>query len=410
MRISLDSLVFADEQRRLIAFTRVLAIAVLCCLVVSWKLWVSRPYYPLVPLLEGLPSFSHPFDYAWLGMLVASLLGIVVRPRSQVLIAIVLAAFGVLFLQDQSRLWPSFYMFCLYFVLLVSHRGQEGEAADERILAGLRFVAAMVYFWGGVQKLNPYFFYNEFPWFVEPVVKLLPFETTLLPTLAVLAAVCEVLIGVGLLTTRLRHLALIGAMLMHLLILFSIGPLRSHWNNSSWMWGMSVAVLTWTLFWQAPAFRLQKMFAAPRLQSAPQWLVVLLVGILPVLNNFNRWDSALSFNVYSGNVDYAEIHLRPQAVPLLPDEIAERVDVGFGNAVLVLNKWSLHEFKANTYPETRVFKAVFRKVGSYLPEGSAQLYVGEKAGWFFPKRIDRYELNSDGEVELKELGVEAPTP
>ncbi len=398
---------FADEQHRLIAFTRVLAVSVLCCLALSWRLWVSRPYYPLVPLLEFVPSLTYPFDYALLGLLVALLLGIVVRPRSRVLIALVLAAFGVLFLQDQSRLWPSFYQFFLLLVLLVSYRRQEGVAGDERILAGLRFVVAMLYFWGGVQKLNPHFFYDEFPWFVEPVVQLLPFDKSLLPTVAVLAALFEVLIGVGLLTTRLRPIALAGAMLMHLLIFFSIGPLRDNWNNSSWLWGLTVAAQTWTLFWQAPTFRFKTMFAATRFQNAPQWLVLLLVGILPALNNFNRWDSALSFNVYSGNVDYAEIHMSPHVVALLPEQIADRVDVGFGKAVLVLNKWSLHEFDANTYPETRIFKAVFREVGSFLPKGSAQMYVREKAGWFFPKRIDRYELTSGGEVELSEAGVEA---
>lgn len=404
---------FSDEQHRLIAFTRVLAVSVLCCLALSWKLWVSRPHYPLVPLLEFIPSLTYPFDHALLGLLVALLLGIVVKPQSKMLIALVLANFAVLFLQDQSRLWPSFYQFFLLFVLLVSNRRQDGVASDERILAGLRFVVAMLYFWGGVQKLNPHFFYEEFPWFLEPVVQLLPFETSLLtsllPTVAMLAAGFEVLIGLGLLTRRLRPIALAGAMLMHLLILFSIGPLRDNWNNSSWMWGLTVAVQTGILFWQAPAFRFQTMFAlvfsAVRFQNAPQWLVLLLMGFMPALNNFNLWDSALSFNVYSGNVNYAEIHLSPLDVARLPEPIANQVDLGFGTAVLVLNKWSLQEFGANTYPETRIFKAVFRQVGSFLPEGSAQLYVGEKAGWFFPKRVDRYKL-ANGKVELSEAGVE----
>lgn len=405
---------FSNEQHRLILFTRVLAVSVLGCLALSWRLWVSRPHYPLVPLFECIPSLTYPFDYGLLGLLVALLLGIVIRPRSRVLIALVLTAFGLLFLQDQSRLWPSFYQFFLLFLLLVSYRRQAEAAGDERILAGLRFVVAMLYFWGGVQKLNPHFFYEEFTWFIQPVVHLLPLETSLLPGVAVLAATFEVLIGVGLLTRRLRPIALTSAMLMHLLIFFSIGPLRDNWNNSAWMWNLTVALQTCTLFWKAPAFRFQTMFApmlsAGRFQNAPQLIVLMLMGIMPVLNNFNLWDSALSFNVYSGNVDYAEIHISPHVVPLLPEQIADRVDVGFGTAVLVLNEWSLHEFAANTYPETRIFQALFRKVGSFLPKGSAQLYVVEKAGWFFPKKIDRYELSSSGNVELVESNVEASAP
>lgn len=399
---------FANEQQRLIVFTRLLAVSALCCLAFSWRLWVSRPHYPLVPLFEFVPALPFPFDFALLGVLVGLLVGVVVRPRSKPLIVLVLAVFGLLFLQDQSRLWPSFYQFGFLFFLLAARRRGEGDDEDGRTLASMRFVVAMVYFWGGVQKLNPHFFTQEFPWFVDPVTQLLPVDASLLPSLAVLAAVLEVAIGVGLLTRRLRPVALVGAVLMHLLILLSIGPLRDNWNNSSWMWGMTVAAQTGALFFRAPAFSFRAMFAAPRFRNAPQWLAVLLIGIMPVLNNVNRWDSALSFNVYSGNVDFAEIHLRTGVVPQLPDEIATLVDIRFGGAMLVLNKWSLQEFNANTYPETRVFKALFRKVAAYLPDGTAELYVEEKAGWFFPKRIDRYEINDRGQVTLEEAGVAPP--
>ncbi len=399
---------FADEQQRLIAFTRVLAVSVLCCLALSWKLWVSRTYYPLVPVFDSIPALPFPLDYGLFGLLVGLLVGIIVWPRSRVLVGLVLATFGLLFLQDQNRLWPSFYEFCFLFLLLVSSRKQDGSAGDQRILAGMRFVSAMIYVWGGVQKLNWHFFSEEFPLFVQPVTERLPFELLPLVYIAIFAALFEVAIGVGLLTRRFRHAALAGAMLMHLLIVVCIGPLRDNWNNSSWMWGMCVAVQTFTLFYRAPAFSFKTMFAGPRLNSIPQWLAVLLIGIMPALNNANHWDSALSFNVYSGNVDYAEIHLQPDVVRLLPAEIARVVDSREGAAVLVLDAWSRQEFNANTYPETRIFKALFAKVGSHLPAGSAKLYVGEKAGWFFPKQIDRYEINAQGGVELSETDVAPP--
>ncbi len=399
---------FADPQHRLIAFTRLLVVSVLCCLALSWRLWVSRPHYPLVPLVEFVPALPFPFDFALLGWLVALLLGILYQPRSRVLITLVLATFGMLFVQDQSRLWPSFYQFNFLFLLLASNRRVDGVAGDERVLAGMRFVFAMVYFWGGVQKLNWHFFYEEFPWFVEPVTQLWPFVTPLLPHFAVAAAAFEMMIGLGLLTRRLRCVALGGAVLMNLLILFCIGPLRDNWNNSSWMWGMTVAALTWVLFYRAPSFSFRTMFAAPPLNNTPQWLAVILIGFLPALNNINRWDSALSFNIYSGNVDYAEIYIRPDVVDRLPKEIADLVHVQFGEAVLVPNEWSREEFNANAYPETRVFKAIFRAVCAYLPEGSAALYVREKAGWFFPKRIDRYELNGPRGVELSDAGTSPP--
>ena len=133
------------------------------------------------------------------------------------------------------------------------------------------------------------------------------------------------------------------------------------------------------------------MFDAPWKYCWPQLLAVVFIGAMPALNNLNRWDSALSFNVYTGNVDYAEIHLTPEVVEELPDEIAEFVAVENDRAVLSLIQWAQNEFQANPYPETRIFKAIYRKVRSYVPPDSAYLLVREKAGWHAPKRIVRYE-------------------
>ena len=173
--------IFSDEGRRLVAFTRALAISLICCLGFSWKLWISRSLYPLVPVFDWVRPFSPPWDLALLGLLAVLLVGIVVRPRSKLLQGMVAVLFGLLFLQDQSRLWPSFYQFWFLLLILLSYRStSEGNDAP-RILAGVRFALAAVYFWCGVQKLTPHFFYEEFPWFVEPVLELLPFDVPGIP-------------------------------------------------------------------------------------------------------------------------------------------------------------------------------------------------------------------------------------
>ena len=223
--------IFNDERQRLIAFTRVLAISVLCCLAFSWKLWVSRPFYPFVPVFEFIPPFPQPWDAAFVVGLTGLLAGVVLRPTSKLLHALVVTGFSVLFLQDQSRLWPSFYQFFFLFLLLLGSRSESDPREATRLLAGVRFILAAVYFWSGVQKLTPHFFYEEFPWFIEPITDLLPFDVPILPALGAFAAVFEILIGIGLLTTRFQTVALIDALLMHVLIFFCIGPLRDDWNN-----------------------------------------------------------------------------------------------------------------------------------------------------------------------------------
>ncbi|MBI3803085.1 MAG: hypothetical protein HY282_04915 [Nitrospirae bacterium] len=382
--------IFTSEQKRLTVSIRLLAVFVLLCLGFSWKLWVSTRLYPLVPLFKLIPAFPYPFDYLFLALFSALLLALVIWPRSKILVRLIVAAFTLFFLQDQSRLWPSFYEFFFLFLLLLTDRNDAGEDEARRILDGFRFIIAAIYFWGGVQKLNPHFFNEEFPWFVQPLTHLLPFDIPYLPALGVFAAVFEVLFGIGLLTKRFRVIALYDAILMHVLIFFCIGPIRNDWNDSAWIWGQTMAVLVWVLFYKAPPFSFKKMFDAPPLYNLPQAGALLFIGILPLFNNVNRWDSALSFNVYTGNVDYAQIRMQPEAARKLPAALSRFVTEREGEALLNLNAWTMHEFNANPYPEKRVFKAVLGTICSYVPDNSVYLLLHEKSGWFFPKRSHLY--------------------
>jgi hypothetical protein len=379
-----------SEEKRLVILTRLLAGFVLLCIAFSWKLWISSRLYPLVPLGGLVPAFAFPFDYIVLALFAAVLIGLIFRPRSQLLVGLAVAAFAILFLQDQSRAWPSFYQFFFLFLLLLTHRRVAGEDDAHRVLAGMRFVVAAVYFWGGIQKMNPRFFNEEFPWFIEPLTDLLWFDVPYLPAVGVFAALFEVLFGIGLLTKRFRTFALYDAILMHALILVCIGPLRGDWNNSAWIWGQTMAVQVWVLFYKAPAFEFKSMFSDSLLRNVPQALTVAFLGVLPLLNNVNRWDSALSYNIYTGNVSYAEIYLSPAAARRLPDELSAFVTERDGVSRLDLNAWTMLEFNANPYPEPRIFKAVLGTVCSQVPDGSVELVLYEKSGWFIPQATHRY--------------------
>lgn len=382
--------IFGSEEKRLILLIRLLAVFVLLCLGFSWKLWISSRLYPLVPLFGLIPAFPYPFDYLFLALFSGLLLALVIQPRSKMWVGLIVAAFTILFLQDQSRIWPSFYHFFFCFLLLLTYRRDADEEEAHRLLTGFRFILAAVYFWGGVQKLNTHFFTEEFPWFLRPLTDLLPFDIPYLPALGIFAALFEVLFAIGFLTKRFRAIALYEALLMHALIFFLIGPFRNDWNNSAWIWGQTMAAQAWLLFYKAPPFAFKKMFAAPRFYNLPQALAVLFIGILPLLNNVNRWDAALSFNVYTGNVSHGQIRMHPDVAPRLPAELSPFVTERDGWAVLDLNAWTLREFNANPYPEKRIFKAVLDTICSHMPDRSVRLFLTEKSGWFFPKSTHQY--------------------
>ena len=376
---------FTSEQRRLEAVVRAVAVSLLLCLAFSWRLWLSTRLYPLVPAFGLVPRFPWPLDVGVLALLVGLLAGLALRPLSRGLAAAVVGLFVVLFAQDQSRLWPSFYLFVFLLLLLLGRRRGGDEADAGRTLAGMRFAVAMAYVWGGVLKLNPDFAHEEFPWFVKPLTDLMPGPVPGLPVVAIGAAVFETLFGLGLLTRRFRAVALGDALLMHALVFVCIGPLRGDWNDSAWIWSQTMAVLLVLLFRAAPPFRFATMFTAPPSQNLPAALAVVFLGLLPVLNNVNRWDSALSFNVYTGNVTRAHVIMHADTAAALPAELARHVAVHGEWAVFDPNAWSMRQFNAGVYPEERIFRAILAVICRRLPEPSARLVIEEKAGWFFPK-------------------------
>lgn len=374
-----------SEDERLTAMVRAVAVSAVLCIVCSWRLWLSNRLYPLVPMFGIVPPFPAVGDVLALAALLGSLGALVVWPRSKPLAAAVVGGFALFFTQDQCRLWPSFYEMFFCFLLLLGRRRCGGEQEASRTLMGMRFLVAAVYVWGGVQKLTPHFFREEFPWFIQPLTDLLPFPLPFPAAVGAAAAVFEILFGIGLLTRRFKTVALWEAIAMHAVILVCIGPLRGNWNDAAWIWSLTMAARAWLLFSTAPPFSLQTMFAAPGLRSLPQAVAVVCVGLLPLLNNLNRWDSALSFNVYTGNVGTATVLMDPAAVVRLPAEVARHVTLEGEWAVLDVNVWAMHEFNAGAYPETRVFRRLFAQVCAWIEDPSARLVVVEKATWFAPK-------------------------
>lgn len=375
----------AGEERRLAIAMRVLALATLMCLAVSWRLWFSDRLYPLVPILGIVPRFPPPIDSLVVWMLVGLLVTVAARPLARLPVAGVVGILAVLFAQDQSRLWPSFYEFFLLFVLALGRRPDGGDAEATRTLAGMRFAVAAVYFWSGVQKLTPHFVREEFPWFLEPLTSLLPLPGAVLPVVAGMAAVAEMLFGIGLLSRRFRRIALVEALLMHAVILVCIGPIRGSWRDSAWIWSLATAALALALFLRAAPFRLTDLFAAPPPWCMPAALVVALLGVLPVLDNVGAWDSALSFNVFTGNVAAGQVIMRPEAAARLPPEIADHAIRHDGWVAVDVDAWSRHEFGAGVYPARRIYRALLATICHELDDASVRLVFVSKATWLTAK-------------------------
>jgi hypothetical protein len=369
-------------EKRILYFKFALPAGFLLGIFFAHKLWLSSRLYPLTPVLAAFARIPYPVDSILLAVLIGLLIAVAVSPSPRKYIAALLLLLLALDLGDQSRWWPSFYEYTLMFLVLAFHPWDGGEKSQRQLLNTFRLIVCGVYFWSGVQKINPYFaesFHSRFisRWQGNPAagfLEALGIGIWLVPFV-------EIAFAVGLLTRRFRNLSLAAALVMHAAIFFGIGPLAGNWNNSAWAWNLATAAFVFILFFREREESFTSIFS--NWGFAPRILVLIVVGFLPLLSFFGRWDAALSFDVYSGNARLGAIYVDRPLWSKLPSEIERHVrPSSFGRGMLLVWGWTAAEFNAGPYAELRIFKNVLRKICSYGDDKSgALLVVRERGTW-----------------------------
>jgi hypothetical protein len=332
-----------NADNRLVWLKRSIVVGLIAGLLLSAKLWVSTREYPLVPLLDFIPPLPYPLDYLLFGLLGVLLIGILLF-RAQLAGALVVAALVlavVLVLQDQGRLQPWFYQY--YFMLAAVGLSNLGRLSTEGALNACRLVVAFTYLWSGLHKAHVSFAEDTYPWLIEPLASHLPSgAASALGHGAYAVPVMEVAIGLGLLVRPLRKPAVVGAILMHSFILFTIGPWGHDWNTVVWPWNVAMVAFNVILFWRVPDNPSFLAVVKPG-GSTFRAVVLILFAFMPALNFIGLWDSYLSANLYSGSTEEGYVYARD-------DSSWTRTRI---------TKKALEEINAPAYPEERVYKKVF---------------------------------------------------
>jgi len=326
---------------------------------ISFPLWITTRAYPLSPVMSWLPAIPSPVDLVAVSVLLALLGVIAILPDRRSAILAFVAGGIVLAVGDQTRWQPWFYQYLLMFgVLGAFPRPLRGRDEAQHLLNSLRIIVASVYFWSGMQKVNRSFVTLVFPYLIDPLVGWLP--ATLRPVVASLgplAPIVEAGIGLGLMFPVTRRIAAAAAVLMHLFILASLGPLRGIGYSTIWPWNIAMPAFVILLFGGNDTTTAREI-VAPR-QGAMHWIVIVLVGCQPALSFVTLWDSFLSFTMHSANVRTGTISLAESAVQNLPEGIRHLVEPDRdGRFVLGVPTWSSDVFKNPPYPEVRVFRTV----------------------------------------------------
>jgi hypothetical protein len=339
----------------------------------SPKLWLISRLYPLTPVWSFLRPLSSPGDYIVFFALIALLIASIFAPRRAILMT-VFAPLALLAFQDQPRWQPWFYQYVL-MLLAIALAGSSRPAAA---LNTCCLIVAAIYIWSGLAKLNPRFAADVFPSLVSPFLGAGPVPAEWpVQRLAFLAPLVECGVGAGLLIKRFRRAACFGAIAMHVFILLAIGPLGTRFNTVVWPWNLAtIAFLLLLFFRRAEDPEFQDIVWGRAF--AFQKIVLVLFALMPALSFFNLWDHDLSSALYSGNRNSAAVYFSDDVFERLPEEIQNlTTDEGPNWNGLDIDEWSFAEMNVPSYPETRIFKNVARRICGYAVEGSAVELVVE---------------------------------
>ena len=350
---------------RLFWLKLVIAAGLTAGIVASWPLWLSGRAFPLVPLFSWWPTVGTPLDLIILVVLIGLLMGVAVSKQPRRAIGGAVALLGFICVGDQMRWQPWVYQYTAMLVALAFCTWRvKDQAINSAALNVCRLILVSTYFWSGIHKLNEGFIFDTVTWMFQPITAVTPAAVDpYIVSLGVFLPILEIGIGLGLLWSKTRKVALIAAIAMHVGILILLGPFGHNWNVVVWPWNIAMIASVMLLFWRTP--QVSPMAIIWNRQFAYHGVVLVLFGLLPALSLFGKWDAYLSSALYSSDLVRASIHID---APVAAPASLIRADTSTKQGTMIgVGSWSYETLHVPPYPESRIFKhlgsVVCRSVG-----------------------------------------------
>lgn len=359
------------------------AVGMLLSILCSYNLWAGQRWYPVCPVFSNW-YISPPYDYSLLVLEIILILLLIVADKTRLLIFLLLLLNLAFCLLDQNRLQPWFFIYNSFLLVLLFYNWRIDNVNNYNsffIILQLCFCAVYVY--SGLQKFNPGFINDTYPWFIKPLEKFVSDRqmATLHKTGYVIPFI-EIFIGIGLLVKPLRFLSIPLVVLLHVIILLLMGPFGNNYNAVVWPWNIMMIILALLLF---SGKTNERFFSISHLFKQPVfYLVMILFWVLPAFNLVGKWETYLSFSLYSGNNHNGKILLCDEAYHRLPPYVKHYAYYQGGQYILYPKEWCLAELKTPLYPEKRIFEHVteYVKIISNSTDEDVKLVYIEKLKLF----------------------------
>ena len=345
-------------------FPRLWAGFVLLLLGVSYPLWFpigAASEYPSVSLV----NLNGPVAAGPAVILIAALIAVVVAPnRLRWSWWLVAGCLGCSFLIDQHRLQPWAYQTAIYACVFAS---LQPTAARSWLIP---FVAS-IYIYSAAGKFDYQFGHTVGQEFLSTALS--PFggmpadwDSSLRAKVALVFPALELSAGLGLLVPMTRRYAAALAMLMHVSLLWMLGP---------WGLGHSMGVLVWNVALIAQGYFLfiVQVPGQPTEESqsatAPLACGLVIAALFaPLTERWAYWDHWPSWALYAPHNSRVDVEVHQSVIARLPESLQLYVDEDT-NAdrwhELKTADWSLGVRKVPIYPQARYQLALADRVASW---------------------------------------------
>ena len=321
---------------------------------IGWKVWIKDRLFPVLPVADWLnwPSLMH---YILFVCSLGIIFFLIFKPLNKFFLVVLFFIEILSCAADQNRWQPWEYQYLFTIFICIINLNDH-----KKIVSCIAFVMAATYAYSGIGKLNES--YLVMVWdnmFLKKIFKIneAAIGQNTIHYLGYATAVAEIIFAAGLFFFKTKKAAAWGMIVMHLLILYAIGPLGINYNTVVWPWNILMIILLYVVFIKNQSLQLN----IGLLWQGWNKIVLLCWGVLPALNYVDLWDSYLSSRLYSGEL--------PQMVFCLKDagEIeelqpylnkADTYNLCNGEAMVNLQTWAMREMNVPPYPEMRVYKKI----------------------------------------------------
>jgi hypothetical protein len=343
--------------QRMLLLRIVLIISLVVSVLLSLPLWSGSRNFPCAAVVpESLINSS--FDFIYILIALICWLSSLILKRDRLLIFIACVFCAVLVVFDLNRLQPWFYVYNCMLLVFVFYNGRVDDPNKyTAYFIILQIMLASVYFFCGLSQLNPLFTETDFLDIVSPLKKLMSErQFTFFNKLGSAIPYLLMFIGLGLIISPIRYLAITFGVCIHFLLIIFLFPSSGNQNYSLWFSNLCFMAMMILLF---SGKTKQRYFSPTFLFNLPIFYPVMTVFvILPLFNNSGQWPDYPSFNFKSGNYTSAVISLSPEASEKLPPSLKKYCDPSYTFLVFDYKSWCRDELHVDCYPSALVFNSI----------------------------------------------------